>query len=180
MSLQAVYKQFLAAPNSALLASNASLHYITTLVTINGSSEIIKHLNNQTRELKKKEEKYLDVVEGADALAVELHTTIEFVFGGGAYLPGLDDNFLADRVVTFPIVRICDLVSLTALTFADPHGELRRRRQDSADPTKLGPRFSPEVDRCYWQDWTKLADPRWEGPDQVDCEQCQVSRKDYG
>ncbi|KAE8446396.1 hypothetical protein EG329_012001 [Mollisiaceae sp. DMI_Dod_QoI] len=120
MSLQAVYKQFLAAPNSALLASNASLHYITTLVTINGSSEIIKHLNNQSKELKKKEEKYLDVVEGKDGLAVELHTTIEFVFGGGAYLPGLDDNFLADRIVTFPIIHMVSF---------DADGKIQQIRQ---------------------------------------------------
>jgi hypothetical protein len=105
MALQAAYKQFLAAPNPSLLASNASLHYITTLVTFNGSSEIIKHLNGQSHELKKKEEKFLDVVEGSNALAVEVHTTIEFVTGGGSYLPGLDDNFLADRTVNFPIVR---------------------------------------------------------------------------
>jgi len=106
MALQAAYQQFLAAPNPALLASNASLHYITTLVTLNGSSEIIKHLNGQNHELNKAEEKVLDVVEGANALAVEVHTTIEFLSGGGAYLPGLDDNFLADRTVTFPIVCV--------------------------------------------------------------------------
>ena len=105
MALQAAYKQFLAAPNPSLLADNASLHYITTLVTFNGSSEVAKHLASQGRELKKKEEKFLDVVEGGDALAVEVHTTIEFLTGGGAYLPSLDDNFLTDRIVTFPIVR---------------------------------------------------------------------------
>jgi hypothetical protein len=106
MGLQTAYKQFLAAPNPDLLASNASLHYITTLVTVNGSSEIIRHLQSQDHELKKKEEKFLDVVEGTDSLAVEIHTTIEFQSGGGAYLLGLDDNFLADRIVTFPIVRM--------------------------------------------------------------------------
>src|SRR6266498_1728350 len=105
MALQAAYKQFLAAPNPSLLAENASLHYITTLVTFNGSSGIIKHLNSQSHELKKAEEKFLDVVEGSNALAVEVQTTIEFVTGGGSYLPGLDDNFLADRTVNFPIVR---------------------------------------------------------------------------
>lgn len=105
MALQAAYKQFLAAPREDALASNASLHYITTLVTLNGASAIIKHLGAQSHDLKKKEEKFLDVVESADALAVEAHTTVEFVSGGGSYLPGLDDNFLADRVVTFPVVR---------------------------------------------------------------------------
>jgi hypothetical protein len=104
MALQTAYKQFLAAPNPTFLAQDASLHYITTLVTLNGSSEIIKHLKSQDHELKKKEEKFLDVVEGPNALAVEVHTTIEFLSGGGAYLPSLDDNFLADRIVTFPIV----------------------------------------------------------------------------
>jgi len=110
MALQAAYEQFLAAPNSAFLATNASLHYITTLVTINGAAEIVKHLNTQSHDLNKLEENVLDVVEGQDAIAAEVHTTVEFLTGGGAYLPNLDDNFLADRVVTFPIVRaLCQL-----------------------------------------------------------------------
>jgi hypothetical protein len=104
MALQNAYKQFLAAPNPSCLTPDASLHYITTLITRNGSPEIIKHLNGQSHELKKKEEKFLDVVEASNALAVEVHTTIEFLAGGGAYLPSLDDNFLADRTVTLPIV----------------------------------------------------------------------------
>ena len=35
---------------------------------------------------------------------MDVEITIEFLTGGGAYLPGLDDNFVADRVVTFPMV----------------------------------------------------------------------------
>jgi hypothetical protein len=54
--------------------------------------------------IKKKEEKILDAVEASNALVVEVETTMEFVTSGGAYLPGLDDNFLADRTVTLPIV----------------------------------------------------------------------------
>lgn len=104
MVLQTAYKQFLAAPNPTFLAEDASLHYITTLTTVNGASAIIKHLKGQDHELKKREEKFLDVVEGPDSLAVETHTTIEFLTGGGSYLPSLDDNFLADRTVTFPVV----------------------------------------------------------------------------
>ena len=106
MALQSTFKQFLAAPNTTFLTENASLHYITTLVTYNGSAEIIKHFNSQIRQLKKKEERFLDVIEGQNALAVEVESTMEFLTGGGAYLPGLDDNFLADRVVTFPIVCV--------------------------------------------------------------------------
>lgn len=108
MALQAVYAQFLASPSASYLAPDASLNYITTLITLNGA-EIIKHLNDQTHDLKKKEEKFLDVVESSNALAVEVSTCMEFLIGGGAYLPKLDDNFLADRTVTFPIVRTSSL-----------------------------------------------------------------------
>ena len=146
MALQTAYKQFLAAPNSSFLANDASIHYITTLVTVNGSSEVIKHLTSQSYELKKNEQTFLDVVEGTNALAVEVHTTLEFLSGGGSYLPGLDDNFLADRIVTFPIVCISPQQESNALTSADPHRELRSEREDYTDPAKLGPRFSVEVD----------------------------------
>lgn len=104
MSATAVYKQFLAAPNSSLLASNASLHYITTTTSFSGPTEIIKHLNNQRNQVKKKKEDVLEAIEGQGAVAIELDTSLEFVTSGGAYLPGLDDNFLADRTVDIPIV----------------------------------------------------------------------------
>lgn len=104
MALQSAYKQFLSAPNPTFLASDASLNYITTLTSLTGTDEIIKHLNKQAKQLKKKAENFLNAVESEDALAVEIETTMEFVTSGGAYLPGLDDNFLTDRTVTFPIV----------------------------------------------------------------------------
>ncbi len=127
MALRSAFKQFLAAPNATFLADNASLHYITTLVTFNSSSDIIKHLGSLSHQLKKKEENFLDVIESENGLAVEVETTIEFLTGGGAYLPGLDDNFLADRTVTFPIVRTADgSLVLPALTccVTDSHGHL--------------------------------------------------------
>ncbi|EEY19916.1 conserved hypothetical protein [Verticillium alfalfae VaMs.102] len=103
MSATAAYRQFLASPNSALLAANATLHYITTTSTFNGPTDIIKHLSTQRNQLKKHQEDILDVVEGRDALAAEIETALEFVTSGGAYLPGLDDNFLADQKVYFTI-----------------------------------------------------------------------------
>ncbi|KAF4635525.1 hypothetical protein G7Y89_g2591 [Cudoniella acicularis] len=121
MALQSAYQQFLATPNSSLLAENASLHYITTLTTVNGAAAIIKHLSSQNNELKKKEEKVLDAVEGTNALVVEVHTTIEFQNGGGAFLPSLDDNFLADRIVTFPIIHIVSF---------DSNGKILQIRQN--------------------------------------------------
>ena len=103
-SLNAIYQSFLASPNASALAADASLNYITTLTTINSAPAVAKHMAPLQSVLKKKQEKVLSAVVGDNALCVEAETTIEFVTGGGAYLPGLDDNFLSDRVVTFPIV----------------------------------------------------------------------------
>jgi len=105
MSLRDSYAAFLANPSSGALAANASLHYITTLTSIQDATAMIKHLSVQEKLLKKKAQKILDAVEGRHALSVDVDTTIEFQNGGGAYLPGLDDNFVADRTVTFPTVR---------------------------------------------------------------------------
>jgi hypothetical protein len=105
MSLSAKYQAFLARPSADALADNASLHYITTLVTINTATAIIKHFTVQEKLLKKKGDKVLNVIESSNGLSLEIDTTIEFVAGGGAYLPGLDDNFVADRIVSFPMVR---------------------------------------------------------------------------
>lgn len=104
MALQAVYRQFLTAPNSSLLADDAALHYITTTTTYKGASNIIKHLSTSQNQVKKKKEDFLTVIEGQNAAAIEVDTTLEFVSSGAAYLPGLDDNFLADRTVYLPIV----------------------------------------------------------------------------
>ncbi|KAF3764941.1 hypothetical protein M406DRAFT_42756 [Cryphonectria parasitica EP155] len=103
MALQAVYKQFLAAPNSSALAQDASLHYITTTTSFYGPTDIIKHLNSQRNLIKKKGEEFITVVEGQGALAVQTELSLEFQDQGGAYLPGLDEQFLYDRV--FHIVR---------------------------------------------------------------------------
>ncbi len=106
MSLKEAYKSYLANPTAGLLAENASLNYIMTLTTINTATSIVKHNLAHQKALKKKEEKILSCIEGSDAICCDIETTLEFLTGGGAYLPGLDDNFVADRVVTFPIVRL--------------------------------------------------------------------------
>jgi hypothetical protein len=104
MTLRDSYAAFLNNPSTGALASNATLHYITTLTSIQDATAIIKHLAVQEKMLKKKSQKVLDAVEGHTALSADVDTTIEFQSGGGAYLPGLDDNFVADRTVTFPMV----------------------------------------------------------------------------
>ncbi|KAF6836865.1 hypothetical protein CPLU01_03446 [Colletotrichum plurivorum] len=109
--MSAIYKQFLAAPSSSLLASNATLLYITTTTSYNGPTEIIKHLTTLRNQVKKKKEEILDVVEGRDAVAAEIETSLEFVTSGGVYLPGLDDNFLADRTVHLPITHFVNFDS---------------------------------------------------------------------
>ncbi|KAK0618389.1 hypothetical protein B0T17DRAFT_618984 [Bombardia bombarda] len=111
MALQAAYKQFLAAPSSSALAANASLHYITTTTSILGAAEIIKHLGAQRNQVKTKKEEALYAVEGQNAIVIEAETSLEFTTGGGAYLPGLDDNFLIDRIVHFPIMHVVTFTS---------------------------------------------------------------------
>ncbi|KAI9882928.1 MAG: hypothetical protein M1823_005330 [Watsoniomyces obsoletus] len=104
MSLRTRYQAFLRHPTATSLAEGVSLHYIPTLTSIHDTQKVIAQLTSQS--LKRREEKFIDVVEGNQALVVEVETTLEFVSGGGAYLPGLDDNFLADRTVTTLIVHV--------------------------------------------------------------------------
>ena len=104
-SLNAIYQSFLTNATASSLSNDAaSLNYITTLTTINSATSIIKHVAAHQQVLKKKRETVLHCIESEDEICLDVETTLEFVTGGGAYLPGLDDNFLADRVVTFPIV----------------------------------------------------------------------------
>lgn len=104
-SLKAKYEAFLASPSTGALADNASINYIPTLVTINEPTAILKHLSTQRKLLTKKSERVLSTIASSDGLCVDVDTTIEFIAGGGAFLPGLDDNFLSDKVVHFPVVR---------------------------------------------------------------------------
>lgn len=104
MALQALYKQFLAAPSSSALAQNASLHYITTTTSFHGPTDIIKHLSSQRNQIKKNKEDLLTVVEAQNDLAVQTELSLEFQTTGGAYLPGLDDQFLSDRTVHLAVV----------------------------------------------------------------------------
>ena len=102
--LKSIYQSFLAKPNASALTDTASLIYITSLTTINSAASIAKHFAAHEKVLKKKQEKVLSVVESEDSVVLDIETTLEFVEGGGAYLPGLDGNFLSDRIVTFPMV----------------------------------------------------------------------------
>jgi hypothetical protein len=104
MALQAAYKQFLASPNTSALADDASLHYVTTTTSVAGATDIIKHLATVRNRIKKLKEEPLFTIENQHALVVELDTNLEFVSSGGPYLPGLDDNFLADRKVFLAVV----------------------------------------------------------------------------
>ena len=107
MSFKQVYEAYLNNPagSASSLSDDASLNYISTLTTINGASAIVKHNAAHERVLKKKDQKILDHVLGSHGLTVDVETTIEFSSGGGAYLPGMDDNFVSDRIVIFPMVR---------------------------------------------------------------------------
>ncbi|KAF3391449.1 hypothetical protein F1880_007834 [Penicillium rolfsii] len=100
------YQRFLANPRNAPLAANASLIYVPTTTKVEGAGAIATHTSRQASIVKKNSERIINAIESSDALCLDMETTLEFVEGGGAYLPSLDDNFLADRVVTFPTIHI--------------------------------------------------------------------------
>ncbi|KAI9677921.1 MAG: hypothetical protein M1829_002418 [Trizodia sp. TS-e1964] len=106
MSLTDIYISFLAAPSANILSENCSLNYITTLKTINNAQNIIKELKSP--HLKVQQSRILSTVVGDNSIALEIDTNIEFISSGGSYLPGLDDNFLADRRVNLPIIHMVD------------------------------------------------------------------------
>ena len=134
-SLSAVYQQFLAAPSQDALANDAALNYVTTLTSFSDSAKVINHLGAQQRVLRKKSEKILSAIGSQNAVFLEVETIIEFISGGSAYLPGLDDNFLADREVVLPIVSplshccitLSDLSQLHVVHFG-PQGKIQNIR----------------------------------------------------
>jgi hypothetical protein len=101
------YRQYQANPKSEAvkLADDVSLIYVPTTTKIESRGALISHVQKQGYVVKKRSEQIISSIEGSDALCLEMETTLEFMEGGGAYLPSLDDNFLADRVVTFPTVN---------------------------------------------------------------------------
>ncbi|KIV91799.1 hypothetical protein, variant [Exophiala mesophila] len=102
MSLKTIYQRFLENPNPISLSDNASLHYVTTLKSYDEPAGIIRHLETQDKKIvKTKSAKVISAVEGHDALAIEVETVLEFISGGGAYLPGLE-NFVVDKIATIP------------------------------------------------------------------------------
>ena len=103
--MASTYKQFLASPSSSLLAAGASLHYVTTTTTVRGATDIIKHFTTLRNQVGKNSEETLEVIDGGNVVAFQVKTSLTFITSGGPYLPGLDDNFLADLQVNLPIVR---------------------------------------------------------------------------
>ncbi|KAJ5765701.1 hypothetical protein N7520_005260 [Penicillium odoratum] len=103
---QTEYRNFLASPRSAKLAANVSLIYVPSTTKFEGKDSVLTHLSRQSSIVKKKSEDVISSIEASDSLVLDMETTLEFLEGGGAYLPSLDDNFLADRVVTIPTLHI--------------------------------------------------------------------------
>lgn len=121
------YQRFLAHPRNAPLAANASLIYVPTTTTIEGADAIATHTSRQASIVRKKSYQVINAIESSDALCLDIETTLEFLEGGGAYLPSLDDNFLADRVVTFPTVNTypSDLVACCTAHNVPPRSNAR-------------------------------------------------------
>jgi hypothetical protein len=116
MSLEQIYTRFLSTPNADVLDPSVTFHYITTAISVNGPEEIIKQLTRENlRQLKKRVQKPLSSIETDNSLVLEVETEIEFLTSGANWLPGLDDNFLADHIVRFPVVSFLALFCVSRL-----------------------------------------------------------------
>nr|OQO26133.1 hypothetical protein B0A51_04527 [Rachicladosporium sp. CCFEE 5018] len=104
--MAATYKAFLNAPDASHLSPEASINYITTTTSISEPTAILKHLKAQLNHVTKKKEHIFNAIETSNALCLETETTLAFGSGGGAYLPGIDENLLDEREVTLPIVHV--------------------------------------------------------------------------
>jgi len=102
----ATYQAFLAAPSASALAPNASINYITTTTAIHEPAAIVKHLQIQQKQVVKKDEKILFTLESDNGVCLETEITLQFNNGGGAFLPGMDENVIDERVVTFPLIHV--------------------------------------------------------------------------
>ncbi|KAJ5210036.1 Nucleic acid-binding OB-fold [Penicillium cf. griseofulvum] len=100
------YQRFLDNPRTAKLADDASLIYVPTTTKFEQADNVITHVLKNAKIVKTKSNQVISAIEGSDSLCLDMETTLEFTEGGGVYLPSLDDNFLADRVATFPTVHI--------------------------------------------------------------------------
>ena len=106
MSLKAVYQRFLEVPNPISLSERASLHYINTLTTFPDPAAIIRHLETQNKKVvRTKSAKVITAIEGHNALAAEVELVLEFISGGGSYLPGME-NFIVDKIATIATVSL--------------------------------------------------------------------------
>ena len=172
-----IYKQFLASPNPSLLANNATLHYLTTTTSFAGAEEIMKHLGTLHKQVSMKKQHVLNLVDGGNSAAFEVDTTIEFQTSGGTYLPGLDDNFLSDHEVSFPIVSV--LVASNAgdsrlLIDLDPFRLFRLGAKDFSDSHPVGPSLIAQTTQYHRPKRCQLAYTKRPRSAQVDCELFEV------
>ncbi|CAG8909854.1 unnamed protein product [Penicillium egyptiacum] len=100
------YQRFLDNPRTAKLADDVSLIYVPTTTKFEQADNVITHVLKNAKVVKTKSNQVISAIEGSDSLCLDMETTLEFTEGGGVYLPSLDDNFLADRVATFPTIHI--------------------------------------------------------------------------
>ncbi|KAJ5183735.1 hypothetical protein N7492_001351 [Penicillium capsulatum] len=99
------YQKFLVNPRSAPLAADVSLYYVASSTTFEGADAVSTHASRHASVVKKSEQT-INVIESADSLVLDQETTLDFIDGGGVYLPTLDDSLIANNVVTIPTLHI--------------------------------------------------------------------------
>ncbi|KAL9111380.1 MAG: hypothetical protein Q9227_004257 [Pyrenula ochraceoflavens] len=97
------YQSFLASPKVSDLSDDAILAYVTVVSSIQNSASIVKHLTST--EIRHVIQKIIGTVDGGSNAFYDIENTIQFVAGGGKYLPGLDE-FIVDKTLTFPSFHV--------------------------------------------------------------------------
>ncbi|KAI5302700.1 hypothetical protein KEM55_000936 [Ascosphaera atra] len=108
MTIKSTYESFLNEPSRSSIADEAALNYITTATQIVGAENIHEHLAQlQETTVKKNEQKILNVVEGYCSLSLEVQTALEFIGGGGPYVPDAEElDSIKGKTATLTIIHI--------------------------------------------------------------------------
>ncbi|KAI5309968.1 hypothetical protein KEM55_002020, partial [Ascosphaera atra] len=132
MTIKSTYESFLNEPTRSSIADEAALNYITTATQIVGAEKIHEHLAQlQETTVKKNEQKILNVVEGYCSLSLEVQTALEFIGGGGPYVPDAELDSIKEKTATLTIVSIptvphwCILIHIVHFDKSDKIAQIR-------------------------------------------------------
>ena len=102
-----IYQAFLASPDASKLSDDVELMYVNSGRTFSSAKTVANHLrvDRQNNIQIRNSQQVIGAIEGPDRAFFDVKNTVEFVSGGGEYLPGLDE-FIVDKTITFPSFHV--------------------------------------------------------------------------